>query len=556
MSENASAAPAGALRILLAFTLAASLPCAAQTAASRPALGRVYKRTYVSPTDGAAVDYALWVPDAYDARRPWPLIVFLHGSAEGRDWAAPTTPAASIPVRGERNDLQFLVAFPLMRGSVTITGLAERDVLETIADVRASYSIDADRIHLTGISFGGFAAWQIACHYPDLFASVTPFCGGGRPELAVNLRHVSTRVYHGSADRAVPPLHSREMVDAMRKARLKPEYHEIPGAGHVCWRQAYADPDFYRSLEGVRRPAAPDRVVYRTHNLRSPGAYWASIRQMIDPATPALVDAFAPPEGPVHVHVENVARLVLNPPRGGGHGFLVDGRPVSAVREQDGWRLDLAPVSAPPVKQSCLFGPIQDIYNEPFVVVLPTGDAAFATGWVRAAEAALGWTSSLVYRNVRKVRDTGVTPDLAASNSLLCFGDAAANRFLAPIADKLPLVWSDGRLAAGDRSLANVAAVVMICPNPIAPSRYLVVCSGLPQAVEALASEVLRPAMLAPAPAEDVVVLMASGQLLYLDAAATRAARPSRMNEPPIPRGVLFDNRWRLTPQALDRFGP
>ena len=96
---------------------------AAQPAATQPVPDRFEQCTFRSSLDGATVSYASWLPPAYDAQTPWPLIVFLHGSAEGKHWKHPTSETAGIPVRTAKADLPFVVAYPLMRGTWSITSL-------------------------------------------------------------------------------------------------------------------------------------------------------------------------------------------------------------------------------------------------------------------------------------------------------------------------------------------------------------------------------------------------------------------------------------------------
>ena len=40
-----------------------------------------------------------------------------------------------------------------------------------------NFTIDPDRISVTGASMGGAATWYIASHYPDRFAAAARFCG-------------------------------------------------------------------------------------------------------------------------------------------------------------------------------------------------------------------------------------------------------------------------------------------------------------------------------------------------------------------------------------------
>jgi poly(3-hydroxybutyrate) depolymerase len=46
----------------------------------------------------------------------------------------------------------------------------------------AHWGIDETRVHMTGISLGGWATWRFACHSSDILASVAPLGAGGPHE--------------------------------------------------------------------------------------------------------------------------------------------------------------------------------------------------------------------------------------------------------------------------------------------------------------------------------------------------------------------------------------
>jgi len=522
--------------------------------------GRFEKCGYVSKLDGAAIEYALWFPPDYDASRAWPLIVFLHGSGEGGDWAAPTHASAGIPVRTAKPDLPFLVVSPLMRGTWSINGPAERDVLDTIADVQSRANVDPDRIHLTGLSLGAFAGWALAAHRPDRFASLSVFAGGGQPETVGNLRHVPTWAFHGTADDGVPISESVRLVEAMKAADLPIRYTPAPGVKHNCWSKPYASDALYGWMAGLTRVREPRRITYTTRNLRHNQAYWAAIDAMVAPEKPATIDTFAPSGSQIYVHAENVARLILRPPPsvvppGTTPEFFVDGQPFAADAHEGGWALNLAEATDSPLqKRHGLSGPIQDVYWEPFVIVTAdSADPRVAEIWSQAAHRALQWTSKLTFQNFTFVSAGQVTPELIQSSNLICFGNPETHSILAQVADRLPVVLTRaGLLVNGERVSEPIAGLVMIYPNPLNPDRYLVVCSGHPKAVASLAAGILRPPYLSPVPLDDLVVITSQGGFL-LGAPSPNPTPPMRHMAPVIPpRGAVFDRNWQLPPSVVE----
>ncbi|MEL7469571.1 MAG: PHB depolymerase family esterase [Pseudomonadota bacterium] len=78
-------------------------------------------------------------------------------------------------------------------------------VAEVLADAALRHRIDRDRVLIAGMSNGGFLAWEIACHNPELAAAYAPIAAGylgampNRCRKGVRLLHT-----HGRADQVVP----------------------------------------------------------------------------------------------------------------------------------------------------------------------------------------------------------------------------------------------------------------------------------------------------------------------------------------------------------------
>jgi hypothetical protein len=63
--------------------------------------------------------------------------------------------------------------------------------------------------------------------------------------------------------------------------------------------------------------------------------------------------------------------------------------------------------------------------------------------------------------------------------NLVLWGDPASNAVLRKIADRLPIGWNEREIAVGERHFpAAQHGLVLICPNPLNPKRYVVVNSG------------------------------------------------------------------------------
>jgi predicted peptidase len=237
------------------------------------------KRAFTS--GDARLPYRLLKPEGDDAKKRYPLVIFLHGAGE-RSSGVSTIVFTGVPRSGERgsdNTRQlvhgvaefakednrekypcFLVAPQCPAGAwwsnVNLrTGeMGEepsgpgRLVLGLIESVRKEFPVDAKRIYITGLSMGGFGTFDLISRKPDLFAAAIPICGGGAPDQAKKLAKVPMWVFHGGADRVVPPQRSRDMVEAIKKAGGKPKYTEYKGVGHDSWTRTYRDPKVLKWL--------------------------------------------------------------------------------------------------------------------------------------------------------------------------------------------------------------------------------------------------------------------------------------------------------------------
>lgn len=191
-------------------------------------------------TDGSR--WVLYVPDAYDDARPAPALLFLHGRGEeGSDGWRQVAVGLGPAIMLQPERWPFVVVFP--QKPRTPDGWLEHEsrALEALDAACGEVSVDPTRIHLTGVSLGGFGCWTIAPRHRDVFASIAPVCGGGDPGDAARLRDLPIWAFHGQADAIVSPRHSERMVAAVRAAGGTPRLTLYPGVGHDSWSRAYRE---------------------------------------------------------------------------------------------------------------------------------------------------------------------------------------------------------------------------------------------------------------------------------------------------------------------------
>lgn len=230
------------------------------------------------------IEYRLLPPPEVAEGERYPLVLFLHGAGE----------------RGDDNETQLVhfpvkMATPERRAAFPCYVLAPQcpagerwttddwgskdsralppeptapmaGAIDALLEVCREHPVDLDRVYLTGLSMGGYGAFELASRHPDWFAAAAPICGGGDNEQAATLAGLPLSVWHGDADRAVPVENSRSMIAALRALGEEPDYHELPGVGHAAWTQAYGAEGclewmFEKRRDPERRLAASARLL-------------------------------------------------------------------------------------------------------------------------------------------------------------------------------------------------------------------------------------------------------------------------------------------------------
>jgi acetyl esterase/lipase/thiol-disulfide isomerase/thioredoxin len=205
-------------------------------------------------TDGGESRYVVYIPGDYDAARPSPAILFLHGSgAIGTDGRSHIGALAKAIAQWD-GPFPFITVFPQAPSGDWRPGTGDGDLaIAVLDDVLRHYAVDADRVALTGVSMGGEGTWALAAAYPERWSAIVPLCGGGDPNTVARFARVPCWSFQGGDDRMIPPSLSREMVRALRQAGGRPIYTEFPGVGHNCWDRAYTRADLFEWLGQQRR---------------------------------------------------------------------------------------------------------------------------------------------------------------------------------------------------------------------------------------------------------------------------------------------------------------
>ncbi len=485
-------------------------------------------RGYISQLDDSVQPYGVVIPQSFSTD-PWRkrrLDVWLHG----RD-----NKLSELKFVNQRRTSagQFvppdtIVLHPYGRFCNAFKFAGEVDVLEALGHVKQNYPVDNSRVSIRGFSMGGAGCWHLAAHHAGEWAAAAPGAGfaesleylglskkGTLPPkyertlwglydatlYAGNFFNTATVAYSGEEDKQIQAAHIMERFLSGEGLTLR---HVIgPNTGHKYHPAAKAEIDErINAIVARGRDATPSEVRLVTRTLRYNRQAWVQIDGLEEHWMPARVEAGLIGNRHIEISTLNVSRLVLSMPSGtcplrpnGSPMVIIDGQKLSGdrVRTDRSWesRFIKALGQWRPVgrfefsglaKRPGLQGPIDDAFMDRFVMVKPTGRAnSEAVG--KWTEAQLGQALSdweLQFRaKPRVVDDIDLTKDDIENSNLILWGDAGSNLLIERIIDQLPLNWTSNKLALGQAEAgADTHVPVLIFPNPLNPSRYVVLNSG------------------------------------------------------------------------------
>ncbi len=176
---------AACISVLLLLIAALNLADRPRTAIAAPLadpslFGAVQGGSFITETYGDR-DYRLYIPEGYQAGTPLPLLVVLHGC--GQD---PTSMSVDTHFNVYADQFKFLALYPRQPQSANGTrcwnwfepahqkrGAGEPALIAGMtAQVQSRYSVDSNRIFVTGLSAGGAMSIIMGATYPDVYAAI------------------------------------------------------------------------------------------------------------------------------------------------------------------------------------------------------------------------------------------------------------------------------------------------------------------------------------------------------------------------------------------------
>ena len=182
--------------------------------------------------------FSLYVPEFYSAERSWPLVMALHGgSGNGSSflWSW---------LRSARSLGAIVVAPTALGPTWALMGedLDTPNLMRILDLVRSRYSIDPNRLLLTGMSDGGTFCYVSGLERASPFTHLAPVAATFHPLMAdmadrERLRDLPIFITHGALDWMFPVQVARQTQGLLAAAGATVTYRELDDLSHAYPRE-------------------------------------------------------------------------------------------------------------------------------------------------------------------------------------------------------------------------------------------------------------------------------------------------------------------------------
>ena len=191
---------------------------------------------------GLELPYAVLVPTSYDPSKRYPVEFMLHGGVGRPAWQD----NEEFWRRGYENLLsedRITVVPAAWRDAVWWQEEQAQSIPDILRRVKRDYSVDDNRVTMSGVSDGGTGAYFFAFKQPTPWAAFLPYIGnaavlrnpqsgGGYRLYFENLRDKPLFIVNGENDPLYPASSIQPFVDVLGEAKVNFEFTVIENGGH------------------------------------------------------------------------------------------------------------------------------------------------------------------------------------------------------------------------------------------------------------------------------------------------------------------------------------
>jgi len=190
--------------------------------------------------------YRFYVPAGYSSSNQYPLVIFLHGSSVPTNQQLNNRANGAMALAEDPANPTFMLAPYLMGGAWQ--EINKQEMLHNIIGIlETNYSIDPNRIYITGLSYGCTGTWGSLQYAPNFYAAAIPISGAIINDMMAAIptfAHVPVWQFHRAGDMAMPTAASDNAAAAIRNAGGNSIYTKYVAGSpdHSGWYESYASP--------------------------------------------------------------------------------------------------------------------------------------------------------------------------------------------------------------------------------------------------------------------------------------------------------------------------
>jgi len=189
--------------------------------------------------DGQTIRYAISIPPGYSPAARVPLVLALHfgGSPVGAGRAM-----LELLIRPALTELGAIIVAPDSIDGAWSGPQNERAVNALLDAALKTYSVDPQKVIVTGFSMGGAGTWHWASMFPERFSAAIPIAG--RPTGSASAWRVPVFAVHSRNDEVVPIGPAQKRIEELKQRGRNAEMVVLTGIAHY---------ETGRYVEGLRR---------------------------------------------------------------------------------------------------------------------------------------------------------------------------------------------------------------------------------------------------------------------------------------------------------------
>lgn len=189
------------------------------------------------------IQYLVYYPKDYVEGKKYPVVFHLHGAgSRGRDFKEfEGSPILALFDKSDCPWHEAICVFPQCYADTWFD--IYNSLLELVKFIYHQPSTDQNRFNISGISMGGYAAYQVLMSLSELFNKAIICCGGGMYWNAGKLKDIKFRIFHGAKDEAVYPEEAKRMYSKLLEVNADAVLTIFDECDHNCWDKAYTNFD-------------------------------------------------------------------------------------------------------------------------------------------------------------------------------------------------------------------------------------------------------------------------------------------------------------------------